>query len=136
MAKKSSLTATDQTAAPAAIRELVEKFAEHRETYQRGDYKEASLRNDYLNPFFIALGWDVYNTEGKHESIYAERVYGLEMPNWHLKFMGRPALTTVGFYGTGRGHAIERAAQQTGSAGKHRDHACVCPIARTVGDTC
>ena len=67
MAKKSSLTATDQTAAPAAIRELVEKFAEHRETYQRGDYKEASLRNDFLNPFFIALGWDVYNTEGKHE---------------------------------------------------------------------
>jgi hypothetical protein len=49
------LTTTDQTAAPSAIRELVEKFAEHRETYQRGDYKEASLRNDFLNPFLSTL---------------------------------------------------------------------------------
>ena len=61
-------TATkDAISTPKEIRDLVDKFAEHREMYQRGDYKEASLRNDFLNPFFIALGWDVYNTNGKHE---------------------------------------------------------------------
>lgn len=67
MAKKSILTTIASASAPRVIGELVEKFAEHRETYLRGDYKEASLRNDFLNPFFVALGWDVYNTRGKHE---------------------------------------------------------------------
>lgn len=71
MAKKSDLTTSDKIPALPDICALVEKFAEHRETYHRGDYKEASLRNDFLNPFFIALGWDVYNTKGKHE-LYRE----------------------------------------------------------------
>ena len=49
-------------------------------------------------------------------SAYGERVYGLEVPNWHLKFVGRSADTAVGLYGTGRGDALQRAAQQTGGA--------------------
>ena len=60
--------ATSPSTAPREVVALVENFAEHRETYRRGDYKEASLRNDYLNPLFIALGWDVYNEKGIHEN--------------------------------------------------------------------
>ena len=68
MAKKTDLTAARETTAPREVRALVENFAEHRETYHQGDYKEASLRNDFLNPLFIALGWDVYNSKAKHEA--------------------------------------------------------------------
>ncbi len=68
MAKKLEAVQDINNTAPDTIRQLVEKFAEHRETYVRGDYKEASLRNDFLNPFFAALGWDVDNEQGKHEA--------------------------------------------------------------------
>jgi hypothetical protein len=47
MAKKSTSTTTNDTSAPPAIRELVEKFAEHRETYQRGDYIDTQMRQDF-----------------------------------------------------------------------------------------
>jgi type I restriction-modification system DNA methylase subunit len=48
---------------PKEIIELVERFEEHEEVYKNKDYKEAQLRVDFLNPFFNALGWDVYNTK-------------------------------------------------------------------------
>ena len=62
MAKKSD------SAAPAIIGRLVEKFAEHQETYHRPGYNETQLRQDYLDPFFEALGWDVTNRAGYAES--------------------------------------------------------------------
>jgi hypothetical protein len=68
MAKKRELTAARETTAPAEIRALVEKFAEHRETYRRPGYNETQLRQDFLDPFFIALGWDIYNRGGIHEN--------------------------------------------------------------------
>jgi hypothetical protein len=68
MAKKSGLTASIEIAAPAEICGLVEKFAEHRATYRRPGYNETQLRQDFLDPFFIALGWDIYNQGGIHEN--------------------------------------------------------------------
>ena len=53
--------------APKIIHELVAKFAEHRDTYHRAGYNETQLRADFLDPFFMALGWNVHNTEGDHE---------------------------------------------------------------------
>ena len=50
------------------IGELVEKFAEHRETYRRAGYNETQLRQDFLDPFFVALGWDVFNQQGFAEA--------------------------------------------------------------------
>jgi len=52
---------------PAVIRELVDRFDidSHRETYRGGQYNEAQLREEFLNPFFEALGWDVYNRKEK-----------------------------------------------------------------------
>lgn len=68
MAKKSNLTATGAASAPPEIRELVEKFAEHREAYHRTGYNETQLRQDFLDPFFVALGWDVFNRQGFAEA--------------------------------------------------------------------
>ena len=46
---------------PASVVELVERFDSNLEAYRSGGYNEAQLRQEFLNPFFEALGWDVYN---------------------------------------------------------------------------
>ena len=68
MAKKSDATSSRAIAVPTVIRELVKNFAEHRDTYHRGSYNETQLRQDFLDPFLIALGWDIYNRAGIHEN--------------------------------------------------------------------
>ena len=45
-------------APPAEVVGLVERFEEQREDYRRGRYNEAQLREDFLNRFFKAVGWD------------------------------------------------------------------------------
>jgi len=47
--------------APEAIRQLVERFDDNKAAYHSPHYNEAQLRQEFLNPFFKALGWDVYN---------------------------------------------------------------------------
>ena len=47
--------------APETIHQLVAKFEENRAAYRSGKYNEARLRQEFLDPFFAALGWDVYN---------------------------------------------------------------------------
>ena len=50
--------------APEIIHQLVQKFDENREAYRSGKYNEARLRQEFLDKFFEALGWDVYNKAG------------------------------------------------------------------------
>jgi hypothetical protein len=52
---------SSEPTAPSAIRALVEKFAEHSETYKRPGYNETLLRRDFLDPMFETLGWDMTN---------------------------------------------------------------------------
>ena len=40
---------------------LVEAYQEHFKQYNRPDYNETEVRNDFVNPFFEILGWDVQN---------------------------------------------------------------------------
>ncbi len=47
--------------APAIIHDLVNRFRDSRELYRSGRYNEAQLRQEFLNPLFEALGWDMYN---------------------------------------------------------------------------
>ena len=47
--------------APAIIQSLVNRFRDSRELYRSGRYNEAQLRQEFLNPFFEALGWDMFN---------------------------------------------------------------------------
>jgi hypothetical protein len=53
--------------APETVIELVERFARQREAYRSGDYNEARLRREFLDPFFGALGWDMDNKRGYAE---------------------------------------------------------------------
>jgi type I restriction-modification system DNA methylase subunit len=49
------------TNAPEIIRELVEQFETNLSAYKSPTYKEEQLKHEFLNKFFKALGWDVYN---------------------------------------------------------------------------
>jgi predicted type IV restriction endonuclease len=50
--------------APQEVQNLIARFEDHLEVYKSGDYNEAQLRDDFLNPLFDALGWDVDNAAG------------------------------------------------------------------------
>ena len=64
-------------AAPETIQPLVDKYTFHRDAYIRGQekYNEAQLRQDFTDPFFHALGWDVNNNKG-HSEAYREVMHG------------------------------------------------------------
>lgn len=47
--------------APAIIHDLVQRFRDSRELYHSGRYNEAQLRQEFLNPLFETLGWDMFN---------------------------------------------------------------------------
>ena len=46
---------------PDIVRQLVQRFEEHQDAYHSPSYNEAQLRQEFLNPFFEAMGWDVAN---------------------------------------------------------------------------
>ncbi len=56
-------------AAPEKIKQLVKRYADNRATYESAAYVEASLRQDFLDPFLRELGWDVGNSAGLPEHL-------------------------------------------------------------------
>ncbi len=63
------------------LNQLVHAYAAHFAQYSQTDYNETEVRNDFVNPFFEILGWDVLNQkklpqhlrEVKHEAaVYVE----------------------------------------------------------------
>ena len=53
-----------QMPTPDKIKRLVEIFDRNLEAYKSSGYKEANVRSEFIDPFFEALGWDVYNKQG------------------------------------------------------------------------
>lgn len=53
---------------PKDIENLIERFDRNLETYRGGQYNEAQLRQDFLNPLLGALGWDMTNKAGYAEA--------------------------------------------------------------------
>ncbi len=49
---------------PSRVKELVETFERHIETYHSQQYNETQLRREFIDPFFTELGWDVTNIKG------------------------------------------------------------------------
>lgn len=46
------------------VRTLVETYQSHYAQYHRATYNETEVRVDFVNPLFMALGWDVLNERG------------------------------------------------------------------------
>ncbi|MBE0428397.1 MAG: N-6 DNA methylase [Thermoleophilia bacterium] len=55
-------------AARRRIEELVERFSANLDSYKSHGYNETQARNEFINPFFEALGWDMYNRSGYAEA--------------------------------------------------------------------
>ena len=55
-------------ALPSAIAALIETFAANESDYTASEFKEAQVRQQFIDPFFAALGWDVANTAGYSEA--------------------------------------------------------------------
>ena len=71
--RRRSLLARTRTmpAAPATfetfqqeLARLVDKFDRDYPQFVAANYNEATLRNEFLDPFYRALGWDVGNVNG------------------------------------------------------------------------
>src|SRR3989337_222743 len=54
--------------APKEILDLVERFNRNRDAYKSAQYNETQLRREFLDPFFISIGWDVENRQGLAEA--------------------------------------------------------------------
>ena len=53
---------------PKAIQDFVARFAENRDVYCSSEYNEMQLRQEFLDPFFKTLGWDIDNEQGYAEA--------------------------------------------------------------------
>lgn len=60
--------------ARARIATLVANFERQLPDYHRGNYNETQTRVDFIDPFFQALGWDIYNSHGAAEA-YREVIH-------------------------------------------------------------
>ncbi len=60
------------------VQKLVEHFSDNEEYYKSTQYKEDHLRQEFINPFFKALGWDMDNEQGfapqYREVIHEDRI--------------------------------------------------------------
>jgi hypothetical protein len=59
---------------PDAVSQLVDQFHHQLRTYHSAEYNEAQVRHDFIEPFFAAMGWDVYNKQG-HAFAYKDVIY-------------------------------------------------------------
>jgi type I restriction-modification system DNA methylase subunit len=84
--------------AKSIIESLVERYAEHQEDYHRPDYNEQKTRQDFINPFFKALGWDIDNEKGDSEA-YREVIYEDK-----VKVKGKAKAPDYGFRLSGSGN--------------------------------
>ncbi len=60
--------------APSVIADLVERFEQQGDAYKSGQYNEAQLRKEFVDPMFKALGWDMENVSGYAEA-YKEVIH-------------------------------------------------------------
>lgn len=53
--------------APELLFSMIERFNRNADDYRTGSYNEAQLRQEFVNPLFKLLGWDMDNDEGASE---------------------------------------------------------------------
>ncbi len=66
------MVAKNFTDAFEQVRTLAERFNANESAYLSPRYQEAEVRQDFLDKFWVALGWDVYHQE--HPNPYEREV--------------------------------------------------------------
>jgi predicted type IV restriction endonuclease len=59
-----SMEFCDMASAPKEVIDLIEQFERNIESFKGQGYSEAQVRQQFINPFFEALGWDMQNKAG------------------------------------------------------------------------
>jgi type I restriction-modification system DNA methylase subunit len=83
--------------APKEILDLVRRFEQNADAYKSSRYNEAQLRQEFVNPFFKCLGWDIDNTRGaseKYKDVIHEAAIKIggatKAPDYCFRFGGNP----------------------------------------------
>lgn len=85
--------------APQTIIDLIEAFDRNLDSYRSPHYKEAEVRNEFIDPFLEALGWDMQNRR-KYAESYKEVVHE---PSLEEEFGSRAPDYSFGLLWTGLG---------------------------------
>jgi predicted type IV restriction endonuclease len=78
---------------PARVVELVDRFHADRNQYRATSYKEEWIRQDFIDPLFETLGWDVANKSGVPVGPQREVI-----PEDAIKVRGATKAPDYGFY--------------------------------------
>ena len=79
------------------IQTLVEKYKSNRDFYRTSNFNETQVRNEFLDPLFEALGWDIRNMSGKktnerevllEESLKANAATHSKKPDYTFRLFG------------------------------------------------
>lgn len=79
------------------IHALVEKYESNRNFYRTPKFNETQVRNEFLDPLFEALGWDIRNMSGKktnerevllEESLKADAATHSKKPDYTFRLFG------------------------------------------------
>ncbi len=77
----------------AELGRLVEVFGRNLAHYKVPGYDEANTRNEFITPFFAALGWDMENKAGlipAHREVIAESRTGIRRADYFFRTDRRP----------------------------------------------
>ncbi len=83
--------------APQKVLDLVETFDRNSEAYLSGQFNEAMLRQQFINPLFKCLGWDMENEQG-HAEAYKDVIHEASLkiggatkaPDYSFRIGGTP----------------------------------------------
>ena len=105
---------------------LVQRFEEQGEAYKSGQYNEAQLRQEFIDPMFKALGWDMENEQG-----YAE-AYKDVIHEDAIKIGGATRRQTTAFASAARGSSFSkrRSRPSISRATRTRPINCVAMLGR------
>src|SRR3989344_2176457 len=86
----------DKESAKIKILEKIQIFREHLEQYKLNSYKEDRLKTEFIEEFFLALGWDITNKQGLPEQ-YKEVIkedelkddFGTKEPDYAFRLFGK-----------------------------------------------
>lgn len=79
------------------IHALVEKYESNRNFYRTLNFNETQVRNEFLDPLFEVLGWDIRNMSGKktnerevllEESLKADAATHSKKPDYTFRLLG------------------------------------------------
>lgn len=79
------------------IQTLVEKYKSNRDFYRTSNFNETQVKNEFLDPLFEALGWDIRNMSGKktnerevllEESLKANAATHSKKPDYTFRLFG------------------------------------------------